>query len=172
MRAGGAAEKLPLSIVGHFENAQMINALLAKLDPEMAARVIHVGADPVSFALTVRERLDNGSLVAILADRVGLNEKAVEVEFFGARARFPAGPFLVAAALKCPVYLVFGLYFEPNRYELFCEPFAERIDLPRRERVSALAEVVQRYARRLEEYCRKAPDNWFNFFDFWETASR
>jgi predicted LPLAT superfamily acyltransferase len=172
MRASGAAEHLPLSIVGHFDNAQMINALLTQLDPAMAARVIHVGSDPVSFALTVRERLEQGSMVAILADRVGLNEKSVEAEFFGKPARFPAGPFLVAAALKCPVYLVFGLYFEPNRYELYCEPFAERIDLPRKDRVLALAQVVQTYARRLESHCRKAPDNWFNFFDFWESASR
>ena len=23
------------------------------------------------------------------------------------------------------------------------------------------------YAERLEHYARKAPDNWFNFYDFW-----
>ena len=76
--------------------------------------------------------------------------------------------FLLAAALKCPVYLVFGLYFEPNRYELFCEPFAERIELPRKGRHEALAQVVQSYAQRLEHYARLAPDNWFNFYDFWQ----
>ncbi|HEX4353668.1 MAG TPA: hypothetical protein VHZ95_12150, partial [Polyangiales bacterium] len=68
------------------------------------------------------------------------------------------------------VYLVFGLYFEPNRYELFCEPFAERIELPRRERAAALQAVVQRYAQRLEDYARRAPDNWFNFHDIWKSS--
>jgi len=168
MRAGAAQDRLPLNIVGHFENARMINALLEQLDPEKSARVLHVGSDPMGFALSVSERLQSGEMVAILADRVGLNEKQVEVEFLGARAAFPTGPFLLAALLKCPVYLVFGLYFEPNRYELFCEPFAERIELPRAGRAEAVTAVVQRYAARLEHYARLAPDNWFNFYDFWK----
>ena len=75
------------------------------------------------------------------------------------------------AILKCPIYLVFGLYREPNRYELYCEPFSERLVLPRGAREEALRHEVARYARRLEDYCRKAPDNWFNFFDFWGTGA-
>jgi predicted LPLAT superfamily acyltransferase len=168
MRAGAQREQFPINIVGHFENARMINALLGQLNAEATARVIHVGNDPVGFATTVRERLEAGEMVAILADRVGLNDKHVVVRFMGEDAAFPTGPFLLAHALKRPVYLVFGLYFEPNRYELFCEPFAERVDLPRGERQAALAALVQRYAERLEHYARMAPDNWFNFYDFWK----
>jgi Predicted acyltransferase len=26
---------------------------------------------------------------------------------------------------------------------------------------------MRRYAARLEHYCREAPFNWFNFYDFW-----
>ena len=171
MRAGATTTSLPLNIVGHFENARMINALLEALNKDVAARVVHVGQDPVGFAMKVSERIERGELVAILADRVGLNDKQIEVPFLGQTARFPTGPFLLAALLKCPVYLTFGLYFEPNRYELFCEPFAERLELPRRERAAALQAVVQRYAERLEHFVRLAPDNWFNFFDFWNPRS-
>ena len=170
MRAGAANEHLPLNIVGHFENARMVNALLERLDPAKAARVLHVGQDPVGFAMRVSERLEQGEMVAILADRVGLNDKQVVVDFLGAPAAFPTGPFLLASLLKCPVYLVFGLYYEPNRYELFCEPFAERIELPRASRHASLEAVVQRYAQRLEHYARLAPDNWFNFHDVWKSV--
>jgi predicted LPLAT superfamily acyltransferase len=31
----------------------------------------------------------------------------------------------------------------------------------------AIREGVRRYAERLESYCLRYPDNWFNFFDFW-----
>jgi predicted LPLAT superfamily acyltransferase len=172
MRAGARSESLPLNIVGHFENARMINALLSRLNPHATARVVHVGKDPVGFAMNVSERLSQGELVAILADRVGLNDKRVSVRFLGQDAAFPTGPFLLASLLKCPVYLVFGLYFEPNRYELFCEPFSERIELPRKQRQQALREVVQRYAERLEHYASKAPDNWFNFYDFWKSEGQ
>lgn len=169
LRVSGQDEQFPINIVGHFENARMINALLERLNPEIAARVLHVGSDPVGFATSVSECLARGEMVAILADRVGLNDKHVVVDFFGRPARFPTGPFLLAALLKRPVYLVFGLFFEPNRYELFCEPFAEQLVVPRKERAAALQAVVQRYATRLEHYARMAPDNWFNFYDVWQT---
>ncbi len=167
MRVSADEESFPVSIVGHFENARMVNALLAEVDPEMADSVIHVGDDPIGFALKIRDRLAQGHMIAVLGDRVGLNEKTVTVDFFGRSARFPAAPFILAAALRAPVYLVFGLYYEPNRYELFCEPFAERIELPRAERGEALQRMVQQYAIAVERFCRKAPDNWFNFYDFW-----
>lgn len=168
MRASGQDEQLPVSIVGHWENARMINALLTSLDPEFPAQVFHTGGDPVGLALTLRDKIQNGGMLAMMADRVGLNDKWIEVDFFGERARFATGPFLLASVLKCPVYTVFGLYTEPNRYELFCEPFAERIVLPRGNREAGLEKAVKQYAERLESYSRRAPNNWFNFFDFWE----
>lgn len=168
MRASSQNERFPVTIVGHFENARMINAVLERLDPEQASRVVHAGRDPVALALTLRDRLAEGGMVALLADRVGLNDKSVAVPFFGEPARFATGPFLLAAILKCPIYLVFGLYHAPNRYALYCEPFAERLVLPRGEREEVLTREVARYAGRLEAFAREAPENWFNFFDFWE----
>lgn len=167
MRVGGADEQFPINIVGHFENAKMINSLLEQLDPEMAARVVHVGEDPVGAAAKMRERLEEGEMIAMLGDRVGLNDKHIAVDFMGDKALFPTGPFLLASILKCPIYLVFGLYSEPNQYNLYCEPFEEHLLLPRKERKVALERVVQRFAERVEHYARKAPYNWFNFYDFW-----
>ena len=172
MRAEGEDKQLPVSVVGHFENARMINAVLEGLNPELSNRVVHTGRDPIRLALTLQERISQGGLVAVTADRVGTNDKFVEVDFFGAKAAFSTGPFILASVLKCPIYLVFGLYFPPNRYELFCEPFADRIELPRSGRQEALTEVVSRYALRLESYCLRAPNNWFNFYDFWEPKNR
>jgi predicted LPLAT superfamily acyltransferase len=168
MRADGERVRFPLNILGHFENARMINALFEKLNPDMAARVIHIETTNVEFIFDVRNRIEAGEFVGTMGDRVGLNEKSVVVQFFGRPARFPTGPFVLASVLKCPVYLTFGLYSEPNRYDLYCEPFMEKVELPRKQRQEQLQAVVQRFAERLEAYCRLAPYNWFNFFDFWE----
>lgn len=167
MRAGGDDEELRIRILGYFENARMINELLTRLNPTRAASVIHLGNDPVGVMASVKARIEEGDFVAILGDRTGLNDRTTKARFFGEEAEFPSGPFLLASVLRCPVYLVFGLYHEPGRYELSCEPFAERLDLPRANRQAALQEAVQRYADRLEHHCRSAPDNWFNFYDFW-----
>lgn len=168
MRASSRSERFPVTIVGHFENARMISALLEELDPDSASRVLHAGRDGVTLALELRDAIARGDFVALLADRVGLNDKDVRVPFFGRPARFATGPFLLASVLGAPIYLVFGLYRAPDRYELHCEPFVEDARLPRADRAAALEALVSRYASRLEAYARQAPDNWFNFYDFWE----
>jgi predicted LPLAT superfamily acyltransferase len=170
MRAMASAQSLPLNIVGYFKNARLINGILGKLNPGLAARVINVERS-INFMLTLKERVDAGELVALLADRVGLGDRAVEVDLFGAPALLPAGPYWLAASLRCPVYLTFGLFYEPNRYQLHCEPFADRIELRRGEREGDARDWAQRYAQRLEHYCRLAPDNWFNFYPVWKEAA-
>ncbi len=170
MRASGLAESMPIQILGYFENARMINALISQLNPHLAERVIHLGSDPVGVMAKVKDRLEQGEMVALMGDRVGLNDRVVEVDFFGQPARFNSGSFLLASLLKCPVYLVFGIYREPNRYDLYCEPFADAIVLPRKGRDEALAAYAQAYAARVEAMARQHPDNWFNFFDFWSRS--
>lgn len=169
MRAQGGVEDLPLYAVVYTKHAERINAVLAEIDPEGHAQLIQMG-EGVDFMLRIKELIEQGAIIALLGDRVGSDDRAVSVEFLGAEARLPTGPYILAATLQCPVYLTFGLYRDPDRYELYCEPFADRVELPRGRREQALGEYAQRYADRLACYVRKAPDNWFNFYDFWRKA--
>ena len=91
----------------------------------------------------------------------------VRVPFLGTPAAFPAAPWLLAAALKVPVVLCFGLYRGGGRSELYFEAFADRVELPHRGRQQALQAVVARFAARVGHHVRLAPRNWFNFYDFW-----
>jgi predicted LPLAT superfamily acyltransferase len=63
--------------------------------------------------------------------------------------------------------LMFGLYRGGNRYEIHIERFAEPTQTDGRERKPWIENRTRRYAERLEHYCRLAPYNWFNFYDFW-----
>jgi predicted LPLAT superfamily acyltransferase len=170
MRGKSGMENIPVYAVVYTKHAQRINRVLDEISPASKARLLSMG-EGVDFMLKIRELIEQGALIAILNDRVGSDDRAVEVDFLGAKARFPTGAFILASTLKCPVYLTFGLFRDPDRYELYCEPFAEKIDLPRKERQAALHAYVQRYAERLESYVRKAPDNWFNFYDFWRKTA-
>src|SRR5262249_45648099 len=144
--------------------------VLGKLNPALGATLISVEPG-LDFVLKLKERVEGGEMVAVLADRVGLGERSAEVPFLGGPVSFPSGPHLLAAALRCPVYLTFGLFREPNRYHIYCEPFAERIELPRASREAAARVSVQRFAQRLEHYCLLAFDNWFNFYDYWRVGA-
>ena len=171
IRALATVNRTPVNIVGYFRNAKMINTALKRLDPQGAARLIEIQPGGVDFMFAVKDCLDRGEHVAILGDRSGLGGATAEVSFMGDPATLPVGAYQLAAVQGCPIYLMFTLYSEPNRYEVYCEPFAERVVLPRGRRAEAAAELAQRYADRLGHYARQAPDNWFNFFDFWSQVT-
>lgn len=165
MRVVSDAEQHDLYILAYTDNAQKINALLTRLDPAMAGRVITI--DGMQSTLRAKELIEGGAMVAVLADRVGLNDKEVEVDFLGRRARLPAGPYLLAHILQCPVYVTFGLYEGANRYALSCQLLSDRIRLPRgADREQAVTGWAQKYADMLAAKAQAAPYNWFNFYDF------
>jgi predicted LPLAT superfamily acyltransferase len=166
LRAAASDEDLKVNVLGYFGNARVINDFFDRVGDNSGPRLIDVSGSPVEVSLTVKRRIEAGEVVALLADRTGHGASA-RVPFLGSDASFPTGGFALAAVLGCPVYLTFGLHYPPNRYVLYCEPFAERLDLPRATRRQALEDCARRYAARLEHYCRLAPDNWFNFYDFW-----
>ncbi|MES1172290.1 MAG: lipid A biosynthesis acyltransferase [Bacteroidota bacterium] len=166
MRAMASVNALPLNIVGYFKNARLITAVIERLNPRLAMRVIPVEPG-IDFVLRLKERIEAGEIVALLADRVGLGDRTVEVDFLGGKILLPAGPYMLAAMLRCPVYLTFGLSLGTNRYDLYCEPFADQITLARQARQADAQAYAQRFAQRLEHYCRLAPDNWFNFHQVW-----
>ena len=147
-----------------------LTQLLARLNPTLAAGIIDARMDGTSVALAIKEALDEGAIVTVLGDRPGAGEPTIPAQVLGAEARLPSAPWLLAAALKVPVALCFGLYLGRNRYDLHFEVFLDRLVLERRNREAALTAIVQRYADRLSHHARAAPWNWFNFYDYWQPA--
>ena len=144
-----------------------LTQLLDALDPEVAATVIDAGQDGPGLMLEIQQAVQSGAMVALLVDRAHPGGQSAMVPFFGTEAPFPTTPWMIAAALKAPVVLAFGLYRGGNRYELIFEPFTDGIDVPRAQRGAEIAAAVRRYAARLEAMARSAPYNWFNFYDVW-----
>jgi predicted LPLAT superfamily acyltransferase len=103
----------------------------------------------------------------MLGDRALTDAGQVRVNFLGEEAAFPTAPFRIAAMLGRPVVLMLGIYRGGNRYDLCFERLVESPHLERASRDQTVREWAQRYAQRLEHYCRQAPYNWFNFYDFW-----
>jgi predicted LPLAT superfamily acyltransferase len=149
-------------------NAAM-QTLLDALNPELAGNIIDAGQDGPALMLEIQQAVQAGALVALLVDRIQPGGQTVAAPFFGAPARFPSAPWLIAALLKVPVVLGFGLYRGGNRYDLLFEEFSDGPDTPRAQRSTAIPALIRRYAQRLEHFARQAPFNWFNFYDFWES---
>ncbi len=165
LRAAGRHGGLRVSMVMYEDNARMLNETLAALSPAARQDVIALGR--VDSMLRVRDRLAEGGAVGVLGDR-GLDDEDGQVlPFLGAPARFPLGPFRMAALLRCRVVFMTGLYRGANRYALRFEPIADFSTAAAPAPEVALAV----YVACLERHCREAPYNWFNFYDFWADAA-
>lgn len=162
---------LKLKILVHTAHATMFNRLLGEVEDARDLELIEVSELTPATAVYLEECVQRGEFVAILADRVPAASRSREqtVDFFSAPASFPEGPFIIASLLKCPVYTLFCLH-DGQRYDICCEPFAERIVLPRKSRKAALGAYVQQFASVLEEKCRAYPLQWFNFYPFWKDS--
>jgi len=158
----------PVTMLMFEENARKINTILHAINPAAQQDVVALGR-PDSM-LKARDRLEAGSLVGMLADRSLANDSTAECLFLGEVARFPLGPWRMAAMLRRPVFFMAGLYLGGNRYELHFEPLADFSNTERKDREAAMAAAMQAYADRLADFCRRAPYNWFNFYDFWNRS--
>jgi predicted LPLAT superfamily acyltransferase len=147
----------------------VLTRIFAALNPAIAGTVIDARQDGTAIVLAIKEAVEANAIVTVLADRVRPGEGSVAAPFLGADAPFPTAPWLMAAVLKTPVVLCFGLYRGGNRYDLHFEVFERRVAVERLARERDLAALAARYAQRLEHYVRLAPYNWFNFYDFWQT---
>lgn len=179
MRCRARSYELPINVVVDFSNAARINSVLRTLSPESDTRLISLADDAVAAMLAIRAAIERGELVAILGDRApatssreAASARAVKVDLLGAPAELPTGPWLIAHALRCPVYFVAGLYTPPNHYQLHFELLASEVVLDRKDRQGSIARYAQRYADTLERHARAAPLNWFNFYDFWSLRDR
>lgn len=161
-----AHAQVPVAMLMYEENARKINAILKAINPGAHQDVVALG-HPDSM-LKARDRLDAGCLVGLLADRSLANDSTAECLFLGAPARFPLGPWRMAAMLRRPVFFMAGLYLGGNRYKLHFELIADFSVIERSDREAAIERAMQAYADRLGGFCRQAPYNWFNFFDFWQ----
>ena len=158
-------DDVKLKVLMYEEHNPALTGVLHDLNPEFADTVIGLGR--VDALLAARESLNNGEMIGILGDRVAESDKVTTCRFLGDEATFPSGPMLLASMLEVPVILFFGLYRGGNRYELHFELFSHRVTIRRDHREEDIQKWTQRYAERLEFYARRAPYNWFNFYEFW-----
>jgi predicted LPLAT superfamily acyltransferase len=149
------------------DNARQVNRTLAAVNPSALQDIIELGH--IDSMLRVHQRLQEGAVIGVLADRAAAPSQFVRVPFLGSPAPFPSGPFRMAAILRRPVYFMAGLYRGGNRYDLHFEWLTD-FSRPAGHRGSSEQELLDGYVAALERHCRSAPHNWFNFYDFWNSA--
>ena len=147
------------------ENAHKIRRLLTAIDPSLLDDIIPLGH--MDSMIQIQHRLEQGHFIGFLADRSFAHDATIPVDFLGSSAPFPTGAFRMASVMRRPVIFMTALYLGGNHYELHFDPLIDFTAAERGGRSRMVATAVKLFAERLEHYCRMAPYNWFNFYDFW-----
>lgn len=168
LRVLGERHGLDVRMLMYPDNARMVTDALAAINPAVHHAVISLGSS--DSILQVRDHLARGGCVGILADRLLKEDsgRALDVDFLGAPARFPTGPYRLAALLGAPLVFMAGAYLGGNRYHLHFSPLADFGGLAAAEREAACEQALRGFVAQLESQCRQAPWNWFNFHEFWD----
>ncbi len=130
-------------------------------------RAAGINVIPLGKARTdCQNALKRGEAVAILGDRL-YGDHGIEIDFFGKKAIVPRGGALLSLKNGSPVVLVFA-HKEGDINHVVCDPPY----LVRREgdKDKELAEIIQRFIRRLEFYIKKYPSQWFMFNSAWKES--
>ena len=160
---------LRVAMAMYEENAHKVNAALSAINPHVRPDVIALGH--IDSMIQVHDLLTQGAVVGMLGDRSLGNDDTRSVDFLGDPAALPLGPFRMAAIMKRPVLFMTGLYCGGNRYDIHFDILADFSAVAPRDRSAAVRAAMTRYATLMEQYCHRAPYNWFNFFDFWQPAN-
>jgi KDO2-lipid IV(A) lauroyltransferase len=111
---------------------------------------------------TLAQRLRQGALVALVADR-DLSRSGIDVNFFGGPTRMPAGPALLALKTNAPLITAFVSYTESGIHIDFNEVAISTTGSDEEK----VVEIVQRMANQFEAGISLHPQDWHMLQRIW-----
>ena len=141
-----------ISVAEHLKPDRLFRRFL-KHRESIGLRILDLDAGVMG---DLRSFLNQGELVALVADR-DLSKSGIDVNFFGARARMPAGPAILALETGADLVTVF-VSFSQEGLVIDCAP-PIKVD-KNAERKAEIARVTQVMANRFEDAIRADPTSW------------
>lgn len=147
-----------INVLFYNNEAQNIQDLIKDKTGGASFNIIEIKQD-LSHLIKIKNAASNNELIALHADRMLGNEKFVEMEMFGNKAKFPVGPFIMGTKFKIPCLFVFGVKTGYRTYSVE----AIKPSSPDLDGESLCREFAIHYIDRVSKY----PEQFYNFYDFY-----
>src|SRR5258706_3090081 len=154
-----------INVVMYDAEHQGIKAYLERVTGGRNLNVIVI-KDDMSHVYAIGEALRKNELICLHADRFLKGNKTIPMEFLEGRARFPEGPFVMAAAFNAPVSVVFAFKETSMHYHFYGSPLIQRTAMESKE--AFVVRLMGTFLQELEQKVKLYPDQWFNYYNFWE----
>jgi predicted LPLAT superfamily acyltransferase len=162
--------KTKINLLVYDGEHQKIKQYLSSHEVDKSIQFIVI-KDDYSHIYSINNALDNRELVAIHGDRYTESSKTDIFNFMGYDAKFPTGPFYLAAKFNVPISFTFAMKAGKYHYHFYASPPFNIKETPRTKGSSDIIKTAMKdYISTLESILRKNPVHWFNYFDFWEGA--
>lgn len=154
-----------INIVVFDAEHQHIKQYLASVMGKKKVNVIVI-KDDLSHIYAIMEAFKNNELVCMHADRFIEGNKTLYAHFLGARAKFPMGPFVLAAQFNVPVSFVFAMKESKRHYHFF----ATKPQISAHpKKADQLQQLLDGFVVEMESKVRQYPAQWFNYYNFWQS---
>ena len=121
--------------------------------------------EDMAHLFLMNDALVNGEVVSIPGDRIYGSPRYVECDFLGAKARFPLGPYAMALQRGVPTIAIFVMKESAYCYKAYIRRISADDSVKGRNERAAL--LVRSFARELETILQRYPEQWFNYYEFW-----
>lgn len=151
--------KTKVNIVLFEGEAEQIKKFMDQFAGAPAYNIISVKND-MSHIFQISAAIQRNEFICIHGDRFTEGTKTFEADFLGRKALFPAGVFQIAHKLKTPYTFVYAIK-ESTRHYLYSatKPVISQ---------ESPENILKEYISTLEEKVKQYPEQWFNFYNFWE----
>lgn len=126
--------------------------------------------DSPMAAIDAVRALKRNEIVAMLGDRAE-TQKTMTFDFFGRKTPFPIGVAILSMATGAPVLPVFVVLEKSRKYRgiIECPIFFDAHG--REDREVVIRRGMETLIKKFEAYIEKYPDQWYNFYSYWEEKS-
>ena len=159
---GKYAEKI--NVVMLDAEYRKIKKLLEKNLNPATYKIIPVKENDFSHIYLIKEALDKGEYICFQGDRF-INDKAVKpVHFMGKPANFSYSLFQLAHRMNVPVIFYFSMREKGMKYKF--KFIIAKTGTSDKSGQNA-GELMNSYLRTLENILKEYPEQWFNYYNFW-----
>lgn len=168
--AGHRLDKIDktFNMLVYDNEAEQMKNYLTSITGKKKFHVIAIRNGEMGHLVELHKAFSNNELIVMHGDRYLPGAETIEKTFMGKPARFPVGPFIMAAKFGVPITVVFAIKESRTHYHFFARKAIEVKRCRSREEMDrAVSEASDRYVKELEVIVRNYPTQWFNFYDFW-----
>ena len=168
--AGYLLNRIPakINIVIFEAEHETVKTFLDGVKGKTHVQLITVNNNDFDHIYKINEAIENNEIVCLHADRFVAGSPTTAVDFLGAKAKFPTGPFILTTRLDAPLSFVYAMKEGRKHYHFFAsEPINSKSNLSKIEKQKEVQQLVKRYVHSLENMLHIYPQQWFNYYQFW-----